>query len=145
MSPHLLSLPVETLDMVISFIAHPVDAYSLSRTCRHLHTHLKSQSNSFWYKLLRMHLPGIFFRPYNPEGDYYKSAKNHSTSRGCHLCFAYINSQEGKRLEKMGMGQDYLSTLGVRVCISCFIEHTVSRFLPPKDTKNDNEKFASSD
>ena len=130
MPPHLLSLPVETLDMVISFLVHPIDAYNLSRTCKYLHTHLKSQSNSFWYKLLRMHrLQLKYVWPYDPRRDYFDFAKTTSLFfRACHLCLAYTSRQEGKWLRKMGVGKESFRALGVRTCVSCFVEHTVSKF-----------------
>ena len=127
MSSHLLSLPVELFDTVISFLVYPIDAYNLSRTCRYLHTHLKSQCNSFWYNIVRMHIP-VFCQPYSPERDHFSMVKRYLSPYRCHLCLAYIDRQEGKWLRKVGMGQKNLSTLGVRVCYSCFVEHTVGEF-----------------
>lgn len=130
MSPHLLSFPVETLDMVISFLVHPIDAYNLSRTCRYLYVHLESQSNSFWYNLLRMHKLQLNYGwPYDPKQDYFSIAtRNYLSDGACHLCFAHTSTQERKWLWKMGVGKEAFRTLGVKVCVSCFVEHTISKF-----------------
>lgn len=139
----LLSLPVETLDTVISFIVHPIDAYSLSRTCKRLQAHLKSQSNSFWHKLLRMHR--LHDRPhlklYDPERDYFGYAMAGYLFIGaCHLCFGFTSLQERGWLREMGVGKEAFRALGVRVCISCFFEHTIRKFISPKDAKIEKEK-----
>ena len=134
MSLHLLSLPTETLDTVISFIVHPIDAYNLSLTCKYLHTHLMSQSNRFWYNLVRKYVWGRMYDwPYDPKRDYFEWVKRSYLNFGaCHLCLAHASVPERRWLEGMGVGEESLKSLGMRVCVACFVEHTVCEFSPLK-------------
>ena len=148
MPPHLLSLPVETLDMVISFLVHPIAAHNLSRTCKYLYTHLQSRSNSFWYNLLGMYKQQLKIDgpwemrqrrfpwglgTYDPKCNYCYIAKTtYLYYGGCHLCFAFTSMEERVWLGKMGVEKESFATLGVRVCVSCFVEHTVSKFHCPR-------------
>ena len=136
MSLQLLSLPVETLDTVISFIVHPIDAYNLSRTCKYLRTHLESQSNLFWYSIMQVHITELRYDPYVPKEDYYLGTRVGYLRIGCcHFCFARTSPQEKKWLQRMGVGEGSFRDLRVRACVSCFVENTISMFLPPNGAK----------
>lgn len=126
MSPHLLSLPTETIQTIISSIVHPIDAYNLSRTCKHLNTLLISHSNLFWYNLLRKTSAIPSSCPYNPELNYHAYSRGRLHTGACHMCFAQDSLEETKQLGKMGLKRGNRA-FGPRVCISCFNEHTVSK------------------
>ena len=76
----------------------------------------------------------VWKRTYDPKRDYFCFAKTTYLFRNaCHLCFADTSScpQEMKWLEKIGMDKESFRALGAKVCVSCFIEHTVGKSKPP--------------
>lgn len=149
MPPHLLSLPVETIENAVGFLVHPMDAFNLSRACKYFRTLLRTHCNSIWYNFLKSyefqkryrdwcerarigHLAHFFSgaRTYNPNEDYYKVVRTaYFMSDTCRLCFAYTDQKVKAWLGKMGVDAKSLRALGVKsLCASCFVEHTVGRF-----------------
>ena len=131
MPPHLISLPAETLGTIISFLVHPIDAYNLSRTCRYFRATLLSHSNIYWYNLVRRGNSRLMFNwPYESTQDYYRDYVREILLDACHLCFTEIGPREAAGLRRRGIGRGD-RVFGLRICLSCFIEHTISRFLIP--------------
>ena len=145
MSIRLLSLPAETLDSIVNYLPHPVDALNLSMTCRYFNQYLSTQrSNKLWHTMFSNTKSGNIYVPgpnagwrsignlrlaYSPAQDYKSYVLGALLQNGCQFCLKRMPSLWSKK----GPPDSRMCYVhGFKICMGCSKEHTISEaFLPP--------------
>jgi len=131
MSIHLLSLPAETLDSIMNYLPHPVDALNLSMTCRYFNQHLSTQHNNrFWYTMFSSCQPVTLDAPYEPTQDYksYVLRALSVVGNGCQFCLRRMVPPNYRKGHDLRLCRVY----GFKICMGCLRKNTTSKTpLPP--------------